>query len=151
MDKKTPVIITCAVIGTLIVILAIAFGIKSCQNADTEPLDPTASVTGTVVSGSDVTGPSDGSGADVSDPTDGTTMVTDSEGHTIPIQTEEGEIIITENPAATTAGGNTGSNTPTPAQGQPTDPTQQTLPSQEPTLPTDDGVIELPFVPADAL
>ena len=118
-------------------------------------MDPTASVTATDISGSDVTvDPSavaDSNASDVSAPTDGTTMVTDSEGHQVPIQTEPGEIIIVENTPASTRGGDTGATTPTLINGNPTTPTQQTDPTQQPTLPTDNGVIELPFVPADAL
>ena len=144
--KKT-VLITVAIIGVLIALLITILCIRSCKRAD--DLLPTSEST---VYGSDVssglTNATDANGSEITaDPgnTDPSAPATASDGSDLTLPTEEGEIIITV-PATTasTAAGNT-----TAASSQ--DTTAATSGSTASTEDPGDGVIELPFVPADAL
>ena len=155
MDKKQTLVVVGIVAAVIVIILGVVFGLKSCKKE--EDLVPVESTTTSA-------GVSDGSSV-VSDVTDPSSPVTEFGEQIIG---PDGEIVIIPTGSdATTAGGsgsgsgnggsgnsgsgNSGSGSGNSGSGQTTDPTNDTL--IEPTLPTseDDGVIELPFVPADQL
>jgi hypothetical protein len=143
MDKKQTLVVVGIVAAVIVIILGVVFGLKSCKKE--EDLVPVESTTTSA-------GVSDGSSV-VSDVTDPSSPVTEFGEQIIG---PDGEIVIIPTGSdATTAGGsgsgNSGSGSGNGGSGQTTDQTNDTL--IQPTLPTseDDGVIELPFVPADQL
>ncbi|MBP5261296.1 MAG: hypothetical protein J6Z43_04110 [Clostridiales bacterium] len=136
MDKKQTLVVVGIVAAVIVIILGVVFGLKSCKKE--EDLVPVESTTTSA-------GVSDGSSV-VSDVTDPSSPVTEFGEQIIG---PDGEIVIIPTGSdATTAGGSGSGNS---GSGQTPDPTNDTL--IQPTLPTseDDGVIELPFVPADQL
>ncbi|SCW52330.1 hypothetical protein SAMN02910456_01620 [Ruminococcaceae bacterium YRB3002] len=152
MDNKKPIIITAAIIGALIIALVAVIVIRSCNRVEDQLLPTGTTVTDT--SGSDMTSGSDNT--DVTDMSGETLPSQPSDGPDTPIVPpviDDGEVIITE----TTQDGTRNTPTPRPAGSSsaaaPTSSpaSQSAAPSETaPTLPND-GVIELPFVPADAL
>ena len=143
MDKKLPIIITTSLVVILIALLVVVFAGRSCNKAS--DIIPTAS---SDVSGSDSTMDSSNGDSTTTTPPD----MTNATGDTFPsaditgngqFPTENGEVIVTE-----TTGSNNGSS------GGSTKPTSdQTIiqPTSPSSAQTTSGVIELPFVPADAL
>ena len=138
MDKKQTLVVVGIVAAVIVIILGVVFGLKSCKKE--EDLVPVESTTTSA-------GVSDGSSV-VSDVTDPSSPVTEFGEQIIG---PDGEIVIIPTGSDATTAGGSGSGSGNGGSGQTTDPTNDTL--IQPTLPTseDDGVIELPFVPADQL
>ena len=142
MDKKQLTITLSIIGGVLVLILVVALIIHGC-NKKNDVLVPTETTTSSET----------------------TTEATTTESETEPsVTTDEGEVIVrpdgdtttTTTTAATDSGSGSGSgsgsatNTPKPtATATPTP--KPDAPTTAPTSSTDNGVIELPFVPADEL
>ena len=147
---KKPVLITVAIIGVLIALLITILCIRSCKRAD--DLLPTSESTTYGSDGSSgLTNATDANGSEITaDPgnPDSTSPAAASDGSDQILPTEEGEIIITIPATTTTTAASAAGNT-TAASSQ--DTTSATSGNTASTETTGDGVIELPFVPADAL
>ena len=146
MDKKSTYIVIGIAAAIIVAVLASILIMRSCGNS--EELVPTESTPVATVSSAS-SGDGQGNGQDATDASS-----QDGDDPSAP-STEFGEIIITIDPSeggsgngGSGSGSGSGSGTTTSQGGDATDPTSA---SSDGTTESTNGVIELPFVPADQL
>lgn len=134
MDKKQTIIILACVLGVLVLIVGIIIGIRSCNND--QNLVPASSSTTTSVT------------AATSSSSDATT--TEEAGPTT--ETGEGPVISDDPTESTTENGSGETDSTTKSTTKSTSSTTKSTSATSKgtsATTTEDGVIELPFVPAE--